>query len=99
MVNKVTPLRNARMKDTSNKWFELEIAEKLIVRVNFFKKFKPSRLNVDWEIRKDARNEVKNGSKMRKEMFWGKTNGKYNKTKRSFENVIISETTKQQIYA
>ena len=58
MVNKVTPLRNARMKDTSNKWFDLEIAEKL--KVNLFKKFKPSRLNVDWEIRKDARNEVKN---------------------------------------
>ena len=58
MVIKVTPLRNARMKDTSNKWFDLEIAEKL--KVNLFKKFKPSRLNVDWEIRKDARNEVKN---------------------------------------
>ena len=46
------------MKDTSNKWFDLEIAEKL--KVNLFKKFKPSRFNVDWEIRKDARNEVKN---------------------------------------
>lgn len=46
------------MKDTSNKWFDLEIAEKL--KVNLFKKLKPSRLNVDWEIRKDARNEVKN---------------------------------------
>ena len=85
------------MKDTSNKWFDLEIAEKL--KVNLFKKFKPSRLNVDWEIRKDARNEVKNWSKMRKEMFWGKTDGKYNKTKRSFENVIISGTTKQKSFS
>ena len=34
--------------------------------------------------------------KLKKKIFWGKTNRKYSKTKRTLENVKISWTTKQK---
>ena len=39
-----------RIKNTSTEWFDREIAEKLSIRDKLFKKFKSSRLNIDWEI-------------------------------------------------
>ena len=37
------------MKNKSNEWFDGEIVEKLGIRDKLFKKFKSSRLNIDWE--------------------------------------------------
>ena len=47
VFNKIAPLETARIKNTSNEWFDREIAEKLGIRDKLFKKFKSSRLNID----------------------------------------------------
>ena len=58
VVNKIAPLKNVRIKNASSKWFDREKVEKLSLRDKLFKKFKSSHLNIDWEIYKEARNDV-----------------------------------------
>ena len=69
VVNNITPLKTARIKNKSNEWFDSEIAEKLSIRDQLFKKFKSSRLNIDWEIYKEARNEVQRTIKQKKKQY------------------------------
>ena len=66
MVNKIAPLKTVRIKNTSSEWFDREIAEKLSLRDKLFQKFKSSRLNIDWEIYKEARNGVQRLVKYKK---------------------------------
>ena len=53
LVNNIAPLKTVRIKNASNKWFDSGIAEKLSIRDKLFKKFKSSRLNINWEIYKE----------------------------------------------
>ena len=69
VVNNIAPLKTARIKNTSNEWFDREIAEKSSIRDNLFKKFKSSRLNIDWEIYKEARNDVQRTIKQKKKQY------------------------------
>ena len=69
MVNNIAPLKTARIKNTSNEWFDREIAEKLSIRDKLFKKFKSSCLNIDWEIYKEARNDVQRTIKQKKKQY------------------------------
>ena len=66
MIDVVNKTKTAGIKNTSNEWFDREIAEKLSIRDKLFKKFKSSRLNIDWEIYKEARNEVQRTIKQKK---------------------------------
>ena len=59
-----------RIKSTSSEWFGREIAEKLNLRDKLFKKFKSSRLNRDWEIYKEARNDVQQLIKYKKKKYF-----------------------------
>ena len=65
VVNNIAPLKTVRIKNTSNEWFDREIAEKLSKKDKIFKKFKSSRLNIDWEIYR-GKNEVQRTIKKRK---------------------------------
>ena len=47
VVNNIAALKTARIRNTSNEWFDKEIAEKLSIRDKLFKKSKSSRLNID----------------------------------------------------
>ena len=58
VVNNIAALKTAKIRNTSNESFDREIAEKLSIRGKLFKKFKSSRLNIDWEIYKEERKEV-----------------------------------------
>ena len=66
MANNIAPLETVRIKNTSNEWFDREIVEKLSIRDKLFKKFKSSCLNIDWEIYKEARNDVQRTIKQKK---------------------------------
>ena len=77
VVNNIAPLKTARIKNKSNEWFDSEIAEKLSIRDQLFKKSKSSRLNIDWEIYKEARNEFQRTTKQEKTVSWGETVRKY----------------------
>ena len=69
VVNYIALLKTARIKITSNEWFDREIAEKLSIRDKLFKKFKSSRLNIDWEIYKEARNDIQRTIKEKKKQY------------------------------
>ena len=69
LLNNIAPLKTARIKNASNEWFDREIAEKLSIRDKLFKKFKSCRLNIDWEIYKEARNEVQRTIKQKKKQY------------------------------
>ena len=69
MIDVVNKTKTAGIKNTSNEWFDREIAEKLSIRDKLFKKFKSSRLNIDWEIYKEARNEVQRTIKQKKKQY------------------------------
>ena len=60
VIDKVAPVKNKRIKRNSQEWFDREISEKLIIRDNFFKKYKKTRLHVDKEIYKRARYSMQN---------------------------------------
>ena len=77
MVNNIAPSKTARIKNTSSEWFDGEIAEKLSIRDKLFKKFKLSRLDIDWEISKEARNDVQRTIKQQKKVLLGETVRKY----------------------
>ena len=53
--------------------FDREIADKLSIRDKLFKKLKPSRLSIDWEIYKEARNEVQKTIKQKKKQYLEET--------------------------
>ena len=57
------------MKNTSNEWFDMEIAEKLSIRDQLFKKFKSSCLKIGQEIYKEARNGVQRTIKQKKKQY------------------------------
>ena len=69
MARNIPPLKTARIKNTSNEWFDSEIAEKLSVMNKLFKKFKSSRLDIDWEIYKEARNDIQRSIKEKKNSY------------------------------
>ena len=70
VVNNIAPLKTARIKDTSNEWFDREIAEKLSIREKLLKKLNPSRLSIYWKIYKEARNDVQKTIKQKKKTYF-----------------------------
>ena len=60
VVNNIAPLKTARIKNTSQEWFDGEVAEKIALRDRLFKKFKKSKLQIDRDIYVESRNHVQN---------------------------------------
>ena len=70
VVNKLAPMKKSRIKSNSQDWFDGEVAEKITNREKLFEKFKKSRLQVDKDILKEARNDVSNLIKKKKKEFY-----------------------------
>ena len=77
VVNNIAPLKTVRIKNISNEWFDREIAEKLSIKDEIFKKFKSSRLNIHWEIYRGKKWSSKDNKKEEKIVSWGVTVRKY----------------------
>ena len=60
MVNAVAPFKVVRVKNNTSEWFDGEIADKIHTRKNLCKRFKLTKLHVDEEIYREARNVVQN---------------------------------------
>ena len=58
VIDNLAPSKNKRIKGKSQNWFDAEIMEKISDRDKLFKAFKKSRLHVDKDNYKEARNEV-----------------------------------------
>ena len=73
VIDKEAPAKGKRIKRNSQKWFDSESSEKVIIRDKRFKKYKKTRLHVDKEIYKRARYSVQNlNAKKKKEFFENK---------------------------
>ena len=69
-INKIAPMKQSRIKSNSQDWFDGEVAEKIAIRENLFKKFKKSQLQIDKELYNEARNRVFNLIKKKKKEFY-----------------------------
>ena len=49
-IDKVAPMKERRVKQNSQEWFDGEIADRIQNRDRLFKKFTKSKLNVDKDI-------------------------------------------------
>ena len=58
MVNAIAPFKKVRVKYNTSNWFDGEIADKIHTRDKLYKRFKLTKLQVDEEIYKEARNIV-----------------------------------------
>ena len=60
MVNFIAPFKTVRVKNNTSDWFDGEIANKIHMHDKLYKRFKSTKLHVDEEIYKEARNVVLN---------------------------------------
>ena len=58
-IDKVAPIKERRVKQSSREWFDGEIADEIKNRDKLFKKFKKSKLNIDKDIYNAARYKVR----------------------------------------
>ena len=70
VINSVAPIREARVKCISQDWFDGEIAESIETRDKLFKKYKKSKLQVDSDLWKEAKNRVQNLIKKKKKEYY-----------------------------
>ena len=59
-MNAIVPFKAVRIKNNASEWFDGEIAEKMHTRDKLYKRFKSTKLHVDEEIYKEARNTIQN---------------------------------------
>ena len=58
IIDNLAPMKQSRIKNNSQEWFDGEIMEKIAIRDKLFKKFKNAKLHVDNDIFKEAKKEV-----------------------------------------
>ena len=66
VINKIGPLKEIRIKNDFHDWFDGEILEKIILRDKRLKKLEASRLNIDEQLYKEAKINVKKRIKNQK---------------------------------
>ena len=59
VIAKVAPIKERRVKQNSQEWFDGEIADEIKNRDKLFKKFKKSKLHIDKDIYNVARYKVR----------------------------------------
>ena len=69
-IGKVTPIKEKRVKQNSQEWFDGEIANEIKKCDELFKKFKKSRLHIDKDIYNGARYKVRKMIFDKKRLFF-----------------------------
>ena len=70
VIKAIAPFKRVRIKNNASEWFDGEIAEKIHTRDKLYKKFKSTKLHVDEEIYKEARNTVQNLIRKKKKAYF-----------------------------
>ena len=69
-IDNVAPIKEIRIKNNTHKWFDNEIAEAIKTREKYFKKFKKSNLQIDYDLYIEAKcNTVKLIKQKKKRSF------------------------------
>ena len=69
VIDKVAPLKERRVKQNSQEWFDGEIADEIKNRDKLFRKFKKSKLQIDKDIYNAARYKLQKMIINKKEHF------------------------------
>ena len=69
VIDKVAPMKERRVKQNSQEWFDGEIADEIKNRDRLFKKFKKSKLHIDKDIYNAARYKLQKIIINKKEHF------------------------------
>ena len=72
VIHKVASIKERRVKQNSQEFFDGKIADEIKNRDKLFKKFKKSKLQIDKDIYNAARNEVRKMIFNKKKFFLGK---------------------------
>ena len=72
VIEKVAPIKERRVKQNSQEWFDGEIADEIKNRDKLFKKFKKSKLHIDKDIYNAARYKVRKMIINKMRSFFGK---------------------------
>ena len=72
VTDKVAPIKERRVKQNSQEWFDGEIADETKNRDKLFKKFKISKSHIDKDIYNAARYKVKKMIFDKEIVFWKK---------------------------
>ena len=70
VTDNLAPGKNKRIKGTSQNWFDAEIMERISDTDKLFKKFRKSRLHVDKDNYKEARNGVQKLIRSKKKAYF-----------------------------
>ena len=70
VINEIAPLKTKKVKCNSQDWFDGEVAEKIAIRDKLFKKFKKSRLQIDKDLYRNARNDVESLLRSKKKSYF-----------------------------
>ena len=69
-IDSVVPIKELRIKNNTQGWFDSEIADDIKIRDKYFKKFKKSNLHIDYDFYIEAKYNVKKLIKQRKKEFY-----------------------------
>ena len=69
VIDKVTPMKERRVKQNSQEWFDEEIADEIKNRNRLFKKSKKSKLHIEKDIYNAARYKLQKMVINKKEHF------------------------------
>ena len=70
LINVVDPVKTVRIKTNTREWFDGEIAEEIHKRYKLYKKFKLTKLHVDQDLYREARNAVQNLIRKKKKAYF-----------------------------
>ena len=70
VINVVAPIKTVRIKNNTREWFDGEIGEEIYKRDKLHKKFKLTKLHVDEDLYKEARNAVQNLIREKKKAYF-----------------------------
>ena len=85
LVNAVAPFKTVRVKNNTSEWFDGEIADRIHTRDKLYKRFKLTKLHVDEEIYKEARNVVQNLIRKKKKAYFEEKLKENTKNRKNFE--------------
>ena len=68
-IDNVAPIKEIRIKNNTQEWFDNEIAEAIKIREKYFKKFKKSNLQIDYTFYIEAKYNTQKLIKQKKKIF------------------------------
>ena len=69
-IDSVAPIKETKIKNNTQEWFDNETAEAIKIREKYFKKFKKSNLQIDYNFYIDAKYNTQNLIKQKKIEFF-----------------------------